>query len=214
MFELDDISELPELIKKYPKLKGLNVTVPYKIEVLPFLDELDDIAKQTGSVNTIQVKYKNGKAFLKGYNTDVIGFEQTLLPLLENHKGIKALILGTGGSAQAVVFVLNKMGIDSLFVSRNPALPKQINYSEITQELLEDYYLIIQTTPLGMFPLVKNSPPIHYDLLGKNHILYDLIYNPTETLFMKQGKQNGALVINGLKMLESQADASWDIWNK
>jgi len=214
LFELDDISKFPELLKKYPDLKGLNVTVPFKIEVLPFLNELDEIARQTGSVNTIQIKIKNGKAVLKGFNTDVFGFEQTITPLIENRKGIKAMILGTGGSAAAVAFILDKLGMEFIFISRNPVHPKQINYSEITKEILEDYKLIIQTTPLGMFPQVQNSPPIPYDLLGKNHILYDLIYNPSETLFMKQGKQNGALGINGLQMLEIQAEASWKIWNK
>ena len=213
LFELDDISKLPELLKKYPNLKGLNVTVPYKIEVLPFLDELDEIARQTKSVNTIQIKLKDGKPFLKGFNTDVIGFEQTILPLIKNRKGIKAMILGTGGSAKAVAFVLGKLGIEYLSLSRNPIQPKQINYLEITKEVLKDYKLIIQTTPLGMFPHIDVALPIPFKLLSKEHILYDLIYNPTETLFMKLGKQNGALVVNGLQMLEIQAEASWDIWN-
>jgi len=213
LFELDDISEFPELLSKYPNLKGLNVTVPYKIKVLPFLNELDDIANQTESVNTIQIRTKNGKPVLKGFNTDVKGFEQTLFPLIENRKSIKAMILGTGGSANAVAFVLDKLGIDFVFVSRNPIQPNQINYSEITEEILETHKLIIQTTPLGMFPEVKNSPNIPYKLLAANHILYDLVYNPSETLFMKFGKQNGAAVCNGLSMLEMQADAAWNIWN-
>jgi len=214
LFELDDISELPELVKKYPNLKGLNVTVPYKIEVLPFLDELDKIASQMGSVNTIQINYKDGEAVLKGFNTDGFGFEQTLLPLLENRKSIKAMILGTGGSARAVAFILDKLGIKFLFVSRNPNHPKHMSYSEITKIILEDYHLIIQTTPLGMFPDIEKSPAIPYKLLGQNHILYDLVYNPAETMFMKQGKQNGAVVVNGQRMLKIQAAASWDIWNK
>jgi shikimate dehydrogenase len=212
LFELDDISKLPEFIRKYPNLKGLNVTIPYKKEVLLLLDELDEVAKATGSVNTIQIKYENGKTILKGFNTDVIGFEQTLFPFIENRKAIKALVLGTGGSALAVAFVLNKLGIDFVYVSRNPNPLKQINYSEITKSVLENYHLIIQTTPLGMFPNTDNFPPIPYELLGKNHLLYDLVYNPKETVFMKKGKQNGAVAINGQKMLEIQADASWKIW--
>ena len=212
LFELEEIAQLPELLKQTTNLKGLSVTVPYKIEVLPFLDELDDIARQTGSVNAIQIKLKKGKPFLKGFNTDVIGFGQSLAPLIEKRKGLKALILGTGGSARAVAFVLGKMGIEFVFVSRKPVHPEQLSYVEITKEILEEYRLIVQTTPVGMFPHSADAPFIPYQFITSNHILFDLIYNPSETLFLKYGHINGATVSNGLKMLGFQAEASWKIW--
>lgn len=214
LFELDDISELPALLSHYPDLKGLNITVPYKVEVLPFLHELDEVASQTKSVNTIHISQKNSKTYLKGYNTDTVGFEQSLLPLVKEHKVRKALVLGTGGSAQSVAFVLKRMGIEFLQISRNPVEIHQIHYSQLTHEILNEHQLIIQTTPLGMFPLVDDTPPLPFHLLGENHLLYDLIYNPSETKFLLKGRENGARVHNGMRMLEIQAEASWDIWKK
>jgi len=171
-------------------------------------------AAQTNSVNTIRVSKKDNKTILTGYNTDILGFELSLQPLVNNHKVNKALVLGTGGSAQSVAFVLKKMGIEFLWVSRNPAEKNQIHYSQITKEIICDYHLIIQTTPLGMFPGVEDAPPIPYHLLGKDHLLYDLIYNPSETKFLKQGREKGARIYNGKLMLEIQAEASWAIWKK
>jgi len=214
LFELDNISKLPALLNQYPGLKGLNVTIPYKVEVLPFLDELEAGAAQTNSVNTIRISKKDNKTILTGYNTDIIGFELSLQPLVNNHKVNKALVLGTGGSAQSVAFVLKKMGIEFLWVSRNPAEENQIHYSQITKEIICDFHLIIQTTPLGMFPGVEDAPPIPYHLLVKDHLLYDLIYNPSETKFLKQGREQGARIYNGQRMLVIQAEASWAIWKK
>lgn len=214
LFELDDISILPALLNKYPALKGLNVTVPYKIEVLPFLQELDEVASQTKSVNTIHVGQKNNKTYLKGYNTDTVGFEQSLVPLVKEHTVAKALVLGTGGGAQSVAFVLKKMGIEFLQVTRNPMEKHHIHYSQITKEVLDANQLIVQTTPLGMFPHVDDAPFIPYHLLGEDHLLYDLIYNPSETKFLKQGRKSGTRIYNGMRMLEIQAEASWDIWKK
>ncbi|MCF6171776.1 MAG: shikimate dehydrogenase [Bacteroidales bacterium] len=214
LFEWDEITQLPEFIKKYPNLMGLNITIPYKKEVLLYLDELDEVAKQTASVNTVQIRRKKGSVFLKGFNTDVIGFEQTLLPLIANRKGMKALVLGTGGSAQAVAFVLESLGIEFVFVSRKPVHTEQLSYAEITKKSMQKYRLIINTTPLGMFPLSADAPSIPYTFITSKHILFDLIYNPPESLFLKHGRLNGAAVSNGLRMLEIQADAAWEIWHR
>lgn len=214
LFELDNVSRLPELLKEHSDLKGLNVTIPYKVDVLPLIDELDEIATQTKSVNTIQISQRHNKTYLKGFNTDVIGFEQSLIPLIQKRKMKKALILGTGGSARSVTFVLKKMGIEFLQASRNPVQKHQITYTQITKEIIDKHQLIVQTTPLGMFPLEKDAPTIPYQYLDKNHLLYDLIYNPSETKFLTLGKKNGARIYNGMRMLEIQAEASWNIWKE
>lgn len=214
LFELDDISELPALINEHTALKGLNVTVPYKIDVFALLDDLDRTAMQTQSVNTIKISRKNNTSYLKGYNTDVIGFEQSLLPLLQKQKVTKALILGTGGSARAVAFVLKNLGIECQTVSRNPVEKHQISYGQISKEIIDEHQLIVQTTPLGMFPLVDDAPSIPYQFLNNKHLLYELIYNPSETKFLTLGKKNGASIYNGRKMLAYQAEASWNIWKK
>jgi shikimate dehydrogenase len=213
LFEMETIHQLPELLKKHPNLSGLNITIPFKTEVLPFLDELDVVAKQIATVNTVQIQRKNGQLTLKGYNTDVTGFEQTLLPYVEGRSGIKAIILGTGGAARAVAFVLKKMEIEFIFVSRHPVNPQQINYSEINKAVLDTYHLIIQTTPIGMFPHATAAPPLPYQFIGPKHILIDLIYNPAETEFLRQGRISGAATSNGQKMLTIQAEASWELWN-
>lgn len=214
LFEMEDISRLPALLKKEDSLRGLNVTVPYKLAVLPLLDELDDIARQTKSVNTIQVTQKNNKTFLKGFNTDVIGFEQSLVPLLQKKDGQRALILGTGGSAQSVAYVLERQGIEFLRVSREPSEKNQIHYAQITKEIIDEHQLIVQATPLGMFPQVDDAPEIPFQYLTKKHLLYDLVYNPAETKFLKLGKKHGARIYNGMRMLEIQAEESWKIWTK
>lgn len=205
-FELAQIEEFPSLIKTIPNLLGLNVTIPYKKEVIPFLDEISAEAEAIGAVNTILKKDNK----LLGYNTDVIGFRQSLEPLLKSHH-TKALILGTGGAAQAVAYVLNQLTIEFLFVSRTPN-ENQLNYAQVDASVLESYSIIINTTPLGMQPKVEVAPNINYTTINKKHLLYDLIYNPTETLFLQKGKLRGATIKNGLEMLESQAEAAWNIW--
>jgi len=206
-FELEEIAAFAHLIKNTTNLKGLNVTIPYKTKVIPFLDELDEAAKAIGAVNTI--KPIDGKLF--GYNTDVVGFKNSIKPLLQKHH-TKALILGTGGAAKAVKYVFGKMGIGYQSVSRSKK-EAVITYSNINEAILKEHYIIINTTPLGTFPAVENCPALPYKHLNHKHLLYDLVYNPTKTTFLKKGKEKGATIKNGLEMLELQAEASWNIWN-
>ena len=209
-FDIQDISELPVLVKQHKKqLKGMNVTIPYKLAVFNFLDKIGRKALKVGAVNTIKIS-KKGK--LKGYNTDVFGFKNSLKPLLKKHHK-KALILGTGGASKAVAFVLKKLEIKYLFVSRNPEGKKQISYTELTEEIIKKHSLIINCTPLGTHPNIEACPAILYEFLNEQHLLYDLIYNPKETLFLQKGKQQGTAIKNGLEMLELQAEKAWKIWN-
>lgn len=212
-FEIPTIKEFKSVLKENPDLRGLNVTIPYKEQVIPYLDDLDEDARLIGAVNVIKfTKGLFGKTKLKGYNSDIIGFKQSIEPLLnESHR--KALILGTGGASKAVFQGLKQLGVGSTLVSRKP---KEfcITYEEITPKTMEQYTVIVNTTPLGMFPNVNACPDIPYDLLTPNHLLYDLLYNPDETLFMKKGKEKGATVKNGLEMLLLQAFAAWEIWHK
>ena len=201
-FELNDISEFPQLIKKQ-NLSGLNVTLPYKESIIPFLDELSENAKSIGAVNTIQIA--NGK--LIGHNTDIIGFKQSITPLLAGRN--TALILGDGGAAKAVQFVFNQLNISYKTINRKSSF----DYSDITLQLIDFNTIIINTTPLGMIPEIKNYPKIPYELLTEKHLLFDLIYNPKETLFLKYGRANKACTKNGLEMLQIQAETSWNIWN-
>jgi len=201
-FELNDISEFPQLIKKQ-NLSGVNVTLPYKESIIPFLDELSENAKRIGSVNTIQIS--RGK--LIGHNTDVIGFKQSITPLLAGRN--TALILGDGGSAKAVKFIFNQLNISHKTINRNSAF----DYSDITSEIIDFNTIIVNATPLGMIPEIKNYPQIPYELLTEKHLLFDLIYNPKETLFLKYGRANKACTKNGLEMLQIQAETSWNIWN-
>ena len=201
-FELNDISEFPQLIKKQ-NLSGLNVTLPYKESIIPFLDELSENAKSIGAVNTIQIA--NGK--LIGHNTDSIGFKQSITPLLAGRN--TALILGDGGAAKAVKFVFNQLNISYKIINRKSSF----DYSDITLELIDLNTIIINTTPLGMMPESKNYPKIPYEALTEKHLLFDLIYNPKETLFLKYGRANKACTKNGLEMLQIQAETSWNIWN-
>lgn len=209
-FDIQSIEDFQKLIHKYKfQLKGMNVTIPYKQEIIPFLDKLDKTAKKIGAVNTIKITKKGN---LKGYNTDVIGFSDSLKPMLaKQHK--KALILGTGGASKAVAFALKQLGIKHKFVSRNPLLKKEISYTDLNNQILSKYLIIINTTPLGTFPDVHKSPSIPYEFLTSNHILYDLVYNPEETAFLSKGKAQGATIKNGLEMLHLQAEAAWKIWN-
>lgn len=211
LFPLPSIEELTALLDLHPDLKGLNVTIPYKEQVIPFLDDLSDEAKGMGAVNVIKITYENGKRHLKGFNSDAIGFKESVIPLL-NDKIKKALVLGTGGASKAVAFVLKSLGIEVLFVSRTPD-KSQISYEDLTPEIIKDHLLIVNTTPLGMFPEINASPSIPYHLLTPQHICYDVIYNPSETEFLKKAASMGATVKNGLEMLRLQAIGAWEIWN-
>lgn len=206
-YPLEHVEDILDLLANYP-LKGLNVTIPYKESVIDFLDSLSDDAKAIGAVNCIDIR--NGKRI--GHNTDVIGFEQSLTPLLQPHH-TKALILGTGGAAKAVNYVLDKLEIERTSVSRNKT-ENTLTYQDLTEEIISTHTLIINTTPLGMSPNEDDSPPIPYNFISEEHLLYDLIYNPAETKFLAQGKQQGAQIKNGHEMLVLQAEASWEIWNK
>lgn len=208
-YPLHSINDLKQLLEKNKDLEGLNVTIPYKKKVIRFLDEGSDEVKRMVACNCIKIK--DGKLF--GYNTDVTGFELSLISGLKPHH-TKALVMGTGGAAAAIKYVLNKLKINSLYVSRYKKLDKNfITYPEVTGDLLNEYTLLINTTPLGMFPNVDQYPAIPYQYLTPRHYLFDLIYNPAETMFLKKGKEQGAITKNGEDMLVIQADESWRIWN-
>ncbi len=208
LFPLPQIEDFPTLIHGANNWGGLNVTIPYKEQIIPYLDDLSAEAKAVGAVNTIALE--NGK--LIGHNTDVLGFEESLLTLLpSNYTSIKALMLGTGGAAKAVAYVVDKLNISYLYVSRKEA-PQQLLYPQINKAVLQEYSLIINTTPVGQHPAISNAPNLPYAMLGAEHFLMDLIYNPVETLFLERGRLRGAKVLNGLPMLKAQAEAAWRIW--
>lgn len=207
LYPLTSVEKLPHLLQAQHELEGLNVTIPYKEQVIPLLDELDATADQAGAVNVIRIV--NGRRI--GYNTDVFGFMHSIKNLLQPFHSA-ALILGTGGSSKAVAYGLKKMGIEYEFVSRNPD-EKELRYADLDEEVMHQYKTIINTTPVGMFPKVDDCPPIPYELITRSHLLFDLIYNPDETLFLKKGKERGATIKNGLEMLQLQAEKSWEIWN-
>ena len=207
-FPLADINDLQKIIDENPGLHGINVTIPHKESVLPFLHQVNDLVKQTRACNCIKISNKK----LFGYNTDVIGFEKALVgKLSKEHKN--ALVLGTGGAAKAVEFVLKKLEISYRYVSRYPSV-KTLSYEQLTPHVIEKNTLIINTTPLGMYPKVTEAPPIPYDLVTPKHFLFDLIYNPTKTLFLKKGEASGATIENGYDMLVYQAEESWRIWQE
>lgn len=214
-FEIPSIEDFMEVIDENPDLCGLNVTIPYKEQVIPFLDELDkDTARRIGAVNVIKIiRQKGKKAKLIGYNSDIIGFTQSIQPLLQPHHK-RALILGTGGSSKAAYYGLLDLGIQSIFVSRTKRGENIITYEEITPDIIQEYTVIVNCTPVGMYPKADYCPYLPYKHLTPKHLLYDLLYNPNETLFMKKGKEQGATVKNGLEMLLLQAFAGWEIWNK
>ena len=208
-YDIDSIEEFPETLKKTPGLIGLNVTIPYKEAVIPFLDGLSENARQIGAVNTIKID-TNGK--LTGHNTDYYGFQQSLQPLLKEHHK-KALILGTGGAAKAIAFGLTEIGIDSRFVSRKPGA-NTITYEDLTSQTFEENQIIINCTPLGTSPKTELFPDIPYDFFTPNHIAFDLIYNPEKTTFLKKAEEKGAVLKNGYEMLVFQAEKAWEIWNR
>jgi len=211
-FEIPDIKDFKAIIEQNPNLCGMNVTIPYKEQVIPFLDELDKDTAAIGAVNVIKIIRQKGKVKLVGYNSDIIGFSQSIEPLLkDNHK--KALILGTGGASKAIFHGLKNLGIEGTYVSRTKE-PGILTYEELTPEIMAENTIIVNCTPVGMYPKEDFCPNIPYELLTKNHLLYDLIYNPDTTLFMKKGAEQGAKTKNGLEMLLLQAFAGWEIWNK
>ncbi|MDR1707232.1 shikimate dehydrogenase family protein [Dysgonomonas sp.] len=211
-FEIENISLFTGIIESQPTLKGLNVTLPYKEQVIPFLDEIDPRAQTIGAVNVIKILRENGKVKLTGYNSDIIGFQNSISPLIDKNVHTKALILGTGGASKAVLNGLKAFGIESVLVSRTPN-PEQLSYLDIDQDIINNYKVIVNTSPLGTFPNVEDAPDIPYHLLSNGHVLYDLVYNPAETKFLRLGKQQGATIKNGAEMLELQARAAWEIWN-
>lgn len=210
-FPLEDISAFSGLLKREPELLGLNVTVPYKQEVIPFLDSLGRTAEAVGAVNTISIKRMGDSLELRGDNTDVIGFRRSLEEHLEAHHS-SALVLGTGGSSKAVVYVLEQLGMGITMVSRSSG-KKQITYGELDEDLLATTKLIINTSPLGMYPGVETYPDIPYHAITHKHLLFDLVYNPEKTEFLTRGENQGARIVNGHDMLIYQAEASWEIWN-
>ncbi|MEZ4793261.1 MAG: shikimate dehydrogenase [Gelidibacter sp.] len=208
-FDIDDITQFPSILKNHPELLGLNVTIPYKERIIPYLDELNDVAKEIGAVNTIKIG-PSGK--LKGYNTDSFGFEKSIQPFLKPyHK--KALILGTGGASKAVAYALKNLNIPFDFVSRQANGTAQFTYHNLTENTINSHQIIINCTPIGTHPNVNECPDIPYDAITKEHLLYDLIYNPIQTKFLICGEIKGATISNGFKMLELQAEKSWDIWS-
>ncbi len=208
-FDIECIDKFIDIIKDIKELKGLNVTIPYKETVIPFLDKLDKKAKEIGAVNTIKIT-EDGT--LNGYNTDYYGFKKSIEPYLKkNHK--TALILGTGGVSKAVAYTLKKLGIEYNYVSRTVSNTATYTYENITEEIIENHHIIINCTPLGTYPKTNVCAPIPYDAITESHLLYDLIYNPEETKFLTIGKLKGATICNGLEMLELQADKTWKIWN-
>lgn len=211
-FEIPSIDQLQEIIDSNPELKGLNVTIPYKEKVIEFLDSVTPEAQAIGAVNVIKVKHEGKSIKLKGYNSDVIGFTQSIEPMLDKKRHKKALILGTGGASKAVNYGLKSLGLETVYVSRYER-PGTIQYDKITPEVVKEYNVIVNCTPLGMYPKTEECPELPYEAMDQHTILYDLIYNPNETLFMKHGAQYGAQTKNGLEMLLLQAFASWEFWH-
>lgn len=215
-FEIDSIDKLATILDEENRLRGFNVTIPYKKQVMPLLDEIDKAASCIGAVNVVKVTRNEGGLHLKGYNTDVIGFADSIRPLLQPHH-THALILGTGGASKAVDYALQEMGIATCFVSRTPSGTSEhptLAYTDLTPEVMARYTVIVNTTPLGMHPKVDECPPIDYTQIGSEHLLFDVVYNPTKTLFLQRGEEAGATICNGMEMLIGQAKAAWKIWNE
>jgi len=211
-YPLETLDHFTDLIKSDEELVGLNITIPYKSEIIRFVDDLDAEAEEIGAVNVLKIKRQHGKFRILGYNSDVTGIRDTIIPVMSKNV-TSALILGTGGSSRAVSHVLKKIGLSVLLVSREKK-PGTIAYSDLTSGIIADSLLIVNTTPLGMFPKIEGLPPIDYTRLTKDHILFDLVYNPELTLFLKLGIAQGCATLSGLKMLHSQAEKAWEIWNR
>lgn len=215
-FEIPSIELLPNLVAASKQLRGFNVTIPYKQAIIPLLDTMSDAAREIGAVNVVKVQHTETTFRLHGYNTDCIGFTNSLKPHLIQGETYRALVLGTGGAARAVVYALRQMQIPTTLVSRNSFrhnfCADQLLYAELTPAVIAAHNLIVNCTPCGMFPTIDTAPPIPYDYISSSHILYDLVYNPMDTLFLQKGREKGAKTICGLDMLYRQAEASWDIW--
>lgn len=212
-FDIESIDKYIEILDAHPDLCGHNVTIPYKQQVIPFLDELSEEARAIGAVNVVRVGMKDGKRWLKGYNSDVIGFVESIRQLIQPHHR-KALILGTGGASKAVRYGLeNKLDIEIMYVSRTPH-DGMLTYGDINEETINEYNVIVNCSPCGMHPHTDECPMLPYQSMNERNLLYDLVYNPEETLFMKKGREQGATVKNGLEMLIRQAEASWDFWHE
>jgi|SRR5690606_2880040 len=212
LYPLEDIASFPKLYEEDSCFQGFNVTIPHKQHVMPFLDELSEEAKIIGAVNCIRIQRDDNTTRLKGYNTDAFGFENSLKPLLQQHHKT-ALVLGNGGAAKAVFYTLDKLGIPYKIVSRT-AENGDLTYAEVTDSIIKFNTIIINCSPVGTYPNVDEAPAIPYHSIGKQHLLYDLIYNPEETLFLRLGKEQGAVTKNGLEMLVLQAEKNWEIWNQ
>ncbi len=209
-FDINDISQFSDILKENESILGLNVTIPYKEQIIPFLDELSKTASKIGAVNTIKF-HPSGKT--EGFNTDYYGFKKSIEPYLKSHHK-NALILGTGGASKAVAYALNKLKIRCDYVSRSANPKAKYVYTELTEEIIKNHQVIINCTPIGTYPNVNECPDIPYDGITKDHLLYDLIYNPIQTKFLMCGEILGAKICNGSKMLEYQAEKAWDIWTK
>lgn len=212
-FEIPSIDYLPGVLASNPELEGFNVTIPYKEQVISYLDKLDPVAAAIGAVNVVKVERERRKIRLTGYNSDVLGFTRSIEPLLEpQHQ--KALVLGTGGASKAIAYGLKELGLAVKYVSRTPKNSDTLAYTDLTPEVMDEYKVIINCTPVGMYPMADECPDIPYECLTPKHLLYDLLYNPDTTLFMKKGTDHGAVVKNGLEMLLLQAFGAWDYWNE
>ena len=211
-YEMQTIDDLLPLLHKELELRGLNVTIPHKQAVMPLLDDISDTARAIGAVNVIRIRRNGSSIHLKGYNSDVIGFCQSIRPLLHPELHRHALVLGTGGASKAIVYGLQQMGLSAICVSRTPA-DGRLTYADINAEIMETHKVIVNCTPAGMYPQTETCPSIPYNLLTPSHLLYDLVYNPLETKFMHLGAKQGATVKNGLEMLHLQAEAGWNFWH-
>jgi len=212
-FEIESIAQLPHLIGSNPDLMGINVTIPYKEQVIKFIDHIDKEAAEIKAVNTIKIHRYGRHISLYGYNTDICGFQESIKPLLKEYHH-KALVLGSGGASKAVVKALANLSVDSMLVSRNPESISELSYSDLDEDVMNNYKIIINTTPIGTYPNVDASPAIPFEYITSRHLLFDLIYNPEVTEFLRLGKLKGATIRNGLEMLHLQALASWEIWNR
>ena len=212
-FEIKSITDLQRLIDSHPDLEGFNVTIPYKELIISYLDFIDDSAKQIKAVNTVKIDRSGYRISLHGYNTDIYGFQESIKPLLQKYHH-KALVLGTGGASKAVVKALENLHIETILVSRNPEEKGEISYSDLDEDVMGNYKIIINTTPIGTYPIIEGCPAIPFEWITTKHLLFDLVYNPEMSEFLKQGKQHGANIKNGLEMLHLQALAAWEIWNR
>lgn len=212
LYPVSDPQQVVTLLRDNPEIAGLNVTIPHKERIIPYLNKLHDAAAEIYAVNTIRISRSEG-LHLEGYNTDITGFEASLLPLLKGRPQMQALVLGTGGASKSIQYVLRKHSIPFRIVSRTPS-EGMLTYPQLNEKIIGSSLLIINTTPLGMTPHQEAYPDLPYHAVSSNHICYDLIYNPQKTIFLRKAEKHGATIKNGLEMLEKQAEASWEIWNR